>query len=150
MFEITNYIFLNQYSKVSYQKSKGIHLFIQSGILPRLRFGKNGTLFLKNRRDCVKIIYIKITVKGISKSHVQLNPKSLVVDKKNNIDLSFQNSLSKSENKRVLSRINLNPANNFIKVSPKSIKKLKFIVGLNSIKNSKRFKIRNLMIKVNS
>ena len=54
------------------------------------------------------------------------------------------------EYRRLLSRINLNPTYSFIKVSPKSIKNLKFIVGLNSIKNSKRFKIRNLMIKVNS
>ena len=109
MFELSNYIFLNQYSKITYKHFKGIHLFIQKGGVPIFKFGKKGTLHIKNKKRCKYISYISITKHGIKKYTIKLDRQKLVVNQKKEIELNYSNSLSSDNIPILVSRVNLNP-----------------------------------------
>lgn len=89
MFEITNYIFLNKYSRVTYNPDNGLHVFIKHETFPKVKFGKKGTLHFKNSKRLKKISCFSISKKGIRKSEVKLNPSLLKEYRDNNISISF-------------------------------------------------------------
>lgn len=150
MFELTNYIFLNEYSKITYKHFKGIHLFIQKGGFPSFKYGKKGTLFLKNKLRCNFISYISITKYGVKKHTIKLDPKKLVIKQSKEIELNYRNSLSSDNSPILVSRINLNPMSKYFSYNNSIYKKLKFNFSFNSVLKSTLFKLKHRFIKINS
>lgn len=150
MFELTNYIFLNDYSKITYKHFKGIHLFIQKGGVPSLKLGRKGTIFLKNKLQCNFISYISITKYGVKKHTIKLDPQKLVVKQKKEIELNYRNSLSSDNIPIFVSRVNLNPISKYYSYTKSTYKKLSFNFSFNSILKSTLFKLKHRFIKINS
>lgn len=150
MFELSNYIFLNQYSKITYKHFKGIHLFIQKGGVPIFKFGKKGTLHIKNKKRCKYILYISLTKHGIKKHTIKLDPQKLVVKQKKEIELNYRNSLSSDNIPILVSRVNLNPISKYYSYNKSIYKKLSFNFSFNSILKSTLFKLKHRFIKINS
>ena len=150
MFELTNYIFLNDYSKITYKHFKGIHLFIQKGGVPSLKLGRKGTIFLKNKLQYNFISYVSITKYGVKKHTIKLDPKKLVIKQSKEIELNYRNSLSSDNSPILVSRINLNPMSKYFSYNNSIYKKLKFNFSFNSVLKSTLFKLKHRFIKINS
>lgn len=92
VFTITNYIFLDDFSKVIYNPKVGFHLFIKYHRIPRINLGKKGILHLKNTKSLSKIKCICVSRKGITSSEVILNPEKLAPKKENTVNLTYESN----------------------------------------------------------
>lgn len=109
MFEITNYIFLNKYSKVTYDPNNGLHIFIKHETLPKVKLGKKGIIHFKNGKKLKKITCFSISKKGIRKSEVKLNPGILKECRDNNISISFNNTEDINQRQPKLIKLDVGP-----------------------------------------